>query len=158
MRAINAVCRIMGYVATGLLLPMMLLTVVDVFLRFAFNHPIIGTAELTSLLMLCLPLSVAWAALQGRHVTIDLVMSRFPPRVQAVVSSITFLLGLGTVAFLVWRGFMTSLYEIEHGSYASVLLPLPVFPFHWVLVFGLLLLFIVLIPLLIQQVKGVVSG
>ncbi len=84
--------------------------------------------------------------------------SHLPQRVQAVVGSITFLLALGTVAFLVWRGFMTSLYEIKHGIYASVLLPLPVFPFHWVLVFSLLLLFIVMVPLFVQQVKGAVKG
>ena len=158
MRIINSTSRVMGYVATGLLLPMMVLTVVDVFLRFAFNSPIIGTAELTSLLMLCLPLAVAWAAVQGRHVTINLVMSRFPPRVQAIVGSITFLIGIGTVVFMVWKGFMMTLFEIKHRYYASLLLPVPVFPFHWALLLGLAMLFLVLVTLLIKEVKEAVKG
>ena len=158
MRIINTTSRVMGYVATGLLLPMMLLTVVDVFLRFAFNSPIIGVAELTSLLMLCLPLSVAWAAVQGRHVTIDLVMSRFPRRVQAIVGSITFLISLGTVAFLVWKGLVVTLFEIKHRYYASLLLPLPVFPFHWALLLGLAMLFVVLVTLIVKELKGAVRG
>ena len=157
MRVIDAISRVMGFTATGIMIPMMVLTVVDVFLRFVFNSPITGVSELTTLMMVCLPLAIAWAAVQKRHVSVNLVMSRFPPRVQAIVGSVTFLIGLGTVVFLVWKGFVVTLFEIEHRYYASLLLPLPVFPFHWVLLLGLAMLCVVLVTLLIKEIKGAIK-
>ena len=147
----------MGYIATGLLLPMMVLTVVDVFLRFAFNSPIIGTTEVTMLIMVCLPLSVAWSGISGRHVKIDLVMTHFQPRVQHIVGVVTTFLGLLAFAFIGWRSFMISLFELEHGYFASVLVRWPVHPFHWVLVLSCAMFCVVLLTQLIQEVKGAIK-
>jgi TRAP-type C4-dicarboxylate transport system permease small subunit len=159
MKIINTVSRIMSYVATGLLLPMMVLTVVDVFLRFAFNSPITGTAELTKIMMVCLVLGLAWCALQRRHVEVDVVMKRFPPRVQAIVGSITLLIGLGTIIAITWEGFLSSVFVVmKHKYVASVMMPIPMFPFYWLFVLGCAMLCVALVPLLIQEVKGVFKG
>ncbi|OGO23473.1 MAG: hypothetical protein A2144_00140 [Chloroflexi bacterium RBG_16_50_9] len=147
--------RALGYVATGLLLPMMLLTAVDVFLRFAFNRPIIGTPEITKLIMVCLPLSLAWCALQKRHVVVDVLMSRFPQRVQAIVNIITLIIGLGAIGFMTWRAFVLSLFVLKFRYIASILMPVPEFPFYWIFILGSTMLFLALLSLLIQEVKGV---
>lgn len=148
----------MGYTATGIMIPMMVLTVVDVFMRFVFNNPITGVSELTTIMMVCLPLAIAWAAVNKRHVSVDLVMRNFSPRVQAIVDSITLLLGLGAIAFMVWRGFITSLFEMKFGYYASILLPVPIHPFHWVMILGLFMFCLVLLTDLIQRVKEAITG
>lgn len=158
MKIINSVSRVLGYVATGLLVPMMLLIVADVFLRFAFDRPIIGTPEITQLLMVCLALGVAWCGLQGRHIKVDLMMSRFSPRVQATVDSITLLVGLGICVIITWQSFRQSMWQLQHQYVASVLLPVPTFPFYWLYVLGCAMLCLVLVTLLIQKVEGVVKG
>ena len=137
---------------------MMALTVVDVFLRFAFNDPIIGTTEVTMLMMVCLPLAVAWAGVSGRHVKIDLVMPHFPPRVQHIVGIVTTMLGFLAFAFIGWRSFMISLFEMKHGYYASILVPWPIHPFFWVLVLSCAIFCVVLLAQLIQEVKGAIKG
>jgi len=140
------------------MIPMMVLTVVDVFLRFFFNSPITGVSEMTTLMMVCLPLAIAWAATNKRHVSIDLLMRSFSPRVQAIVDSVTLLLGISAVAFLVWRGFITSLFEMKFGYYASILLPIPIHPFHWVMILGMFMFCLVLLTELIQRVKEAITG
>ena len=159
MKAFSSISRVMGYVATGMLLPMMVLTVVDIFLRFALNSPIIGTPELTKLMMVCLALGMAWTALQGRHITVDVVMNHLPPRVQAIVGSITLIIGLGTMTAITWQGFLTSVFTVfKHKYVASQILPVPMAPFHWLFILGCAMLCLALLSLLIQEVKGVIKG
>lgn len=158
MKIINSISRIMSLVATGLVVPMMLLTVVDVFSRFAFRKPILGTAEFTSWMMACLFLGVAWCAVQGRHIMVDLVIGRFSPRVQAIVDSIALLVGLGIIAIMAWRTAVTSMYMLKLGYQVSSLVPVPEFPFYLVVTLSWVMLWLVMVTLLIQKVAGVIKG
>jgi len=158
VKILNSASRVLGFVATALLLPMMLLTVADVFLRFAFDHPITGVPELTALMMGCLPLAMAWCAAERRHIKVDLVMKRFKPRVQATVDSITLIVGLVLCIIITWRSFLASILKLKYEDVASVLLPVPVFPFHWIFVLGWIILCLVMVTLIIQKVAEVTKG
>ena len=155
---LNPVSRVLALVGTALVLPMMVLIIADVFLRYVFNRPITGTAEIASLMLVCMVLGVAWCGLQGRHIKVDLVVSRFSPRVQAIVDSITLLAGLVTCVIITWQNLHSSLWVLKINQVASVLLPLPLFPFHFILVLGCAMLCLVMVPLLIQKVGEVVKG
>ena len=122
----------LNYVAMGLLLILMMLTVSDVFMRFTFNNPITGTAELAALIMVCLVLGVAWCASRGGHISVDLVMNRFSPRVQAVVDTVTLLAGLVIGIIITWQAVMQSLWELEVRYLAGHTLAWPSFPFWWI--------------------------
>lgn len=159
MKIFSSLSRVMSYIATGLLLPMMTLTVVDVFMRYALNDPITGTSELTKLMMVGLALGMSWTAIQGRHISVDVVMKRFSPRVQAAVGSITTLIGLTAIVAVTWQSYLTSVNVVlKHKYVASQILPVPMFPFHWLFVLGCLLLCLSLVLFMIQQVKGAVKG
>lgn len=136
----------------------MLLTVADVFLRFFFNSPITGTTELTQFMMVCLLLGAAWCAVQGRHITVDLVMSRIPPRARAIINSINYLAVIGILVLLTWRGFLTSLYLIRLGYKPNVLLPVIEGPFHLVLALSFAIFCLTMVTLLIQKVAEAVKG
>ena len=155
---LNRVSRVMALVGTALVLPMMVLIIADVILRFAFSLPITGTAEIASLMLVCMVLGVSWCAIEGRHIRVSLVLDRFPLRAQAIVDSITLLAGLFICIIITWRGYLSSIWVLKNQEIASELLPLPVFPFHWIFVLGWVALCLVMIPLLIQKVKGVVQG
>ena len=69
---------------------MVLTTVVDVFLRYLFNSPILGSYELTEFMMAILVFgSVAYTMVVKGHVTVDLVITRLPARAQAILECIT---------------------------------------------------------------------
>ena len=97
MNLIRVVSRVLGYVATGFMMVLMLLTVVDVFLRWVFNAPIHGTTEISRLLMIIIVFpALGWAAVDRAHIRVDLVVSRIPSRMQAIFGSITFFIALVT--------------------------------------------------------------
>lgn len=155
---LNRLSRVLSLVGTALVLPMMVLIIADVALRFAFSRPITGTAEIASLMLVCMVLGVSWCAIEGRHIRVSLVMDWFPLRAQAIVDSITMLAGLVICIIITWQGYQSSLWVLESQEVASELLPLPVFPFYWIYVLGWVALCLVMVPLLIQKVKGAIKG
>ena len=153
MRIINLLSRLFGYVSTGVLGLMMLLTVADVFLRFVFNAPISGTTEITEFMLVVVVFpALAWCAVTGKMVKVDLLMAHFPSRVQAIVDSITLFLALGVFVIITWQSFLES--KVVDSS--TSLLGLPSAPFYWVMTVGLVLFCLAIATLVIENIiKGV---
>ena len=86
----------MGYIATGMLGLLMVLTVANIVLRDIFNKPIRGTPELSEFIMvIVIFLALAWCAITRQHVRVELVVTRLPLRVQIILNSITLFITLG---------------------------------------------------------------
>ena len=155
MKIIYFLSRLMGYVATGMLGLLMLFTVADVCGRYFFNSPITGTSELSEFMMVIVVfLALAWCALGRKHVRVELIVSRFPPRVQAIVDSITLLAALGTFVIITWRSFLESTEVVT----ATSLLRLPHAPFYWIMTLGLALFCLAIVVLLIENVAEASKG
>ena len=93
-----------------MLVAMMLLTVSDVFLRYAFRRPIFGSTEITEIMIVMLGfLGLAWCAVKGGHLKVDLLMSRFSPRLQAIFDSFTYFAGLVICIIIAWRSLLESI-------------------------------------------------
>lgn len=146
----------MNTVVMVVLSGVMLLIVADIFLRYAFNRPIIGTTEITEFMMVCMLLAMAWCAMEGSHIKIDVIIKRLPPRFQATVDSITFLISLGVFAVLAWQGFLTALYSWDYWVVSSML-DIPEFPVVFILVFGYAILCVAIVPLMIQRIVKAVK-
>ena len=158
MKIIHSLSRVLDYLAGAVLVAMMLLTVSDVCLRYFLGRPIIGATELTENMMVCLAFfALAWCAVQQGHLRVDLVMSRFSPRIQAVCDSITLTAGLIMVALIAWRSFMEGL-AVQEMNIISSLLKIPAFPFYYVMAVGCALLCLVMAIQLIQNINKAVSG
>lgn len=158
MKIINSLSRALNIAASGVLAAMMLLTVSDVFLRYFLRRPILGTTELTENMMVCLVFfGLAWCAVQQEHLKVDLVMTHFSPRVQAIVDGITSCASLIMVALIAWRGFLEGM-AVQRLHIISSLLKLPAFPFYYVLVVGCAMLCLVMVTHLIQNIDKAVKG
>ena len=156
MKLLNSVCRWLAMVGVALVIPMMLLIIADVILRSFFSRPITGTAEIACLMLVCMALGVAWCAIDERHIKIEILMSLFPSRIQAIVDSITILVGLFIVIIMAWRNLVAALWKNEIGQVASILLPIPLFPFHMVLVLGLVVMCLAMVVLVIKKIGEVI--
>lgn len=155
-RVITQISRIAGIISIVFLIAMMLLTVTDVFLRYFFNKPVLGSMEMTEYLMVGAGfLGISWCAVKRAHVKVDLVVEHFPPRVQAIVDGISYLLALTVVPLVAWQNFAQAEYaKAEHVS--SDLLGIPAYPFYDIVGFTFTLLSLVLLVLLVETVvKGV---
>ena len=154
MKLISAISRWLIYLSMALVLILMLLTVSDVFMRFVFNDPITGTAEMAMYIMVCLVAGMALCALRGEHIVVDLVMRRFSPRVQAIVDIFNLIASLAIVAIITWQGIINSLWERKFNYLASTMFPVPTFPFWWVYLLGCTALCLATVALVIKKIKG----
>jgi TRAP-type C4-dicarboxylate transport system permease small subunit len=158
MKIIHSISRGMNIVASGVLAAMMLLTVSDVFLRYLVKRPILGTTEITENMMVCLAFfALAWCAAQQSHLKVDLVMSRFSPRVQAAVDGITTFAGLVMVVLITWRSLVEAV-AVRELHIVSSLVKIPAFPFYYVIALGTALLSLVMAIQVIQHVGKAVRG
>jgi len=151
---IRTVSRLLGYVATGFMVVLMLLTVVDVFLRYFFNAPITGATEISRLLMIIIVFpALGWAAIDRVHIRVDLVVSRIPPKLQAIFGSITFLFALVTYSIITWQSFL----EATVVNRQTSLLHLSFTPFYWVMSVGLAIFCLAIAALVVEDIAKAVK-
>ena len=154
MNIIRVVSRVLGYVATGFMVVLMLLTVVDVFLRYFFKAPITGSTEISRLLMIIIVFpALGWAAIDRAHIRVDLVVSRIPARLQAIFSSITFFFALVTFVIITWRSFL----EATVVNRQTSLLHLSFTPFYWVMSVGFAIFCLAIAALVVEDIAKVVK-
>ena len=149
--------RIVNIVGAIVLAIMMFLVAADVTLRYAFNLPIRGSVELVELMMIVVVfLAVAYTASQKGHVSIELVVSRFPQRVQAVLDVFTSILSLGFIVLIIWRS-MARGYTMWVDDHVTIVLAIPISPFLYIIAFGCVLLAIVLLANILESISRVVN-
>jgi TRAP-type transport system small permease protein len=152
MRAIYRLTKYMGYVGAALIAIMMMMTVVDVFMRFVFNSPIAGVNELSALsLAMVVGLGFGWAALERAHIKVDLVMDRLPKETQFITDAVMFLLSLIMGAIMmIW----TLVDLIGKKGQTTGSLHIPLVPFEWIFWAGLLVFVICILILVIEHFPG----
>lgn len=154
---INQACRAAGILALIFLLAMMVLVVLDVFLRYFFNNPILGSIELVEYFMVVAGfLGIAWCAVKGGHVKVDMLLSRLPPRAQAIIDSITLILTMTVVPLVSWQGFAQARHAQLVKS-ASDILEIPDYPFYLVVGISYALLFLVEVILLAELIAKAIK-
>lgn len=135
---------------------MMLLTVADVFSRLFLNSSITGTIELTEFMLICLLIGLGPAAIAGKHIRVDAIVSRLNPKVQAIIDIFIYTLCLGITAILTWRGIEQGMLALEFKAYSSML-KIPNFPFIMIMVISFAMLCLALVALLIKKILEVMK-
>lgn len=108
------------------------------------DYPIYGTEDYVSLLSIILvSFTIAYCAMQERHIKIDLVVSRFPPRIQGIIGSITNILSLGLFLIVSWQCVVLAMRMMQTGD-RSMSASIILYPFLFVVAFGCLLLSLVI--------------
>jgi TRAP-type C4-dicarboxylate transport system permease small subunit len=109
---IQRVNRGVCYAGMFLILPLMLLTTVDVIGRAAWARPIPGIVELSSYALdVFILLGLAYTQQVKGHVRVSMLTSRMPPRVQIFLDIFVALLSLFIIALLAWQGCVMGLEE-----------------------------------------------
>ena len=152
-----AVLKEAGVIAIIFLMAMMLLTVVDVFLRYVFNAPILGSLELTEYFMICAGFfGIAWCAVIRGHVKVDLIMNHTSTRVQAITDTVPLVLAMSVIPIVAWQGFVQARYTQVENT-VSDLLEVPDFPFYMVIGVSYALLFLVVITIVAEFIAKAVK-
>jgi TRAP-type C4-dicarboxylate transport system permease small subunit len=128
-KIIRKITQVLLAIAAAVLSIMMLLTAVDVVMRYLVNRPISGAFELTEYMMaIFVPFSIAYCAEQKGHVSVEFLIKRFPKWIQESVDILTSLLTMLFAVFMAWQNILY-IGETYTDKLTSAVLLIPVFPF-----------------------------
>ncbi|WP_447928174.1 TRAP transporter small permease [Vreelandella sp. EE27] len=137
-----------------LLLAVILLTVSDVFSRNVFGASILGTVEISSLLLVTIAfLGLASAEIDGRHVAVNLIEAKLPLASRKVLIVVRTLLLVALFLIVAWGLFNVLLSAIDRQETTNGILRLPTWPAKLVLFGSFSFYFVVAILTSISEFK-----
>jgi len=148
-----------GFYSACLVLPLIIVVVFEVFMRYAFNAPTSWAFELTVFLYgihFCFALSYAHKS--NTHVSIDVFESRLPEKPQLILRIITnavlFLPTIGMLTYYICVMAVNSWQQWEHAS--SSWAP-PIYPLKTLMALGFILFFLQGLAKLTQDIRALKS-
>lgn len=139
----DQIMRACFVVSAGLILFAMLITTVEVVIRYTTRRPMADTFEIVEYSLLWMGyLGAAWVLKGEGHTRMDIVLMRLSPRVQAGLNSFTSVICAGMWLLLTWVGLKVVLHNFQTGYYLATLLTPPLWPILLVIPLGGFLLFV----------------
>lgn len=104
-QVVDAISEWTGKAVSFFLIPMCLLLVYEVIMRYGFNDPTAFSHETSVFLYGCTGmLAGAWVLCRDEHVRMDAVYGRLSPRIKAIIDLVTAPLFFFILAVLLWQG------------------------------------------------------
>jgi len=145
-RGLENVINVLVYVGCIVYGIMALIVVANVVGRFVFHKPVKGTVELVEIMMLFIAFfAVPFAAKQRTHITVGLFVHRFPRQLQKRVFQIGYFLSAVIAGIITYQAIVNTLDAIGKLHETTPVLFIPFAPLKFVMAFGCLILFIVLL-------------
>ncbi|MGD9159176.1 MAG: TRAP transporter small permease [Desulfobacteraceae bacterium] len=144
---------VLKHLAIWILTAMMLLTAVDVCLRYVFNSPITGSFELVELMMaLIVPFSIVFCASEKAHIHVDIVLEHLNTGLRSFFIFTGNILSLFLFVLITWQ---TCIYIVEEYEWrlTSAVLYIPVYPFIGALAAAFAILSLLLLAELINYIS-----
>lgn len=141
---INTLNRWLNWVAGGLLVALMLITVFNIIMREVYV-PFGGTAEVVGwLAALVAAFALGYTQIRRAHTSVDILMLRLPPRAQSIIDSIMFFIGTALFGVATWQIVKLASHYWELGSVSETLYII-FFPFIYTVALGCAFLCLVLL-------------
>lgn len=143
-----------------IVIPMMLLTVADITLRYVFIHPISGTYEVMRLMLAGVVfLAFAYVQSQRSHIVITVVSDHLPLKVQETLSFVWIIMALCALVILAWQGTVVTVEAMQAGEVTlSGSAAIPTAPARGVLAFGYAVLSIRLFRQIVEGARRFMTG
>lgn len=150
--AVEAVTRFVGRCSMYLIFVMMGVLLYSS-LSKAFWQPSIWTLESAQFLMVAyFLLGGAYSMQLDAHVRMDLLYSRWAPRTRAMIDSVTILLLIFFLVFLLYGGFSSTTYALEYGETSYSAWSPPMAPIKIVMCIGIGLMLLQTVATLCRDV------
>lgn len=135
-KTLYPLARYLDRITWVVLFIMMVMTMTDVFLRKFSNLSLLGTVELTEIMMIIVVFcSLAECQVHDGHIKVDLVLKRLSPRVQSLFDVLT-----QFICFLLFSFMTVAIYRhasnMKEWGEVTIDLALPFYPFVYVAVVG----------------------
>jgi TRAP-type mannitol/chloroaromatic compound transport system permease small subunit len=155
-RAIDTFNEKFGFYASYLVLPLIIVVVFEVLMRYAFNAPTTWAFELTVFLYgIHFCFALAYAHKHNTHVAIDVFESRLSPKARLILrittNAVFFLPSMGLLSFYISVLAVNSWQQWEHAS--SSWAP-PIYPIKTLMAVGFILFLLQGVAKLIQDIRA----
>ena len=143
-KPINKIISTLSIVAGILLIIVAGLTVTDVAMRNIVGKSILGTVDISSLLLVCIAfLGLSAAESEGQHVSVNLLEMRLSQRVRCVFGVARTILFIILGIVIVWGVFNDLTSSISRGETTNGILKLPTWPAKTVLLLSFFCYFLI---------------
>lgn len=152
---VTGLSRILDKAAGLCMVAIMVLVVSNVILRAVFQRPILGTYDfVVSLTAAMIALALAYCAVQNGHIAVSFVFERLPLKIQAPVAMVVDVVCMVFWGLCVWQIGIFAQRTAESGV-VSPTAQMPLYPFIYIVAFGLLVLCLVLLVRTIESFRKV---
>jgi TRAP-type C4-dicarboxylate transport system permease small subunit len=115
------------WVAAAALVILMMVTVLDVLMRYAFTRPIRASLDTVEVMLLIFVFNGMAAAFFGRrHIVIDLLDGVFGPHITSVLIRIADILSVLCLGLLAWAMLLPATQAYQYGD-VKMELPIPIY-------------------------------
>ena len=140
---IDGLSRFVADYIAWLFLPMTIIAVFEVAMRYLFNSPTTWAWDVNvQLFSLIVILGASSTFLHGGHVRMDIVVNLFSSKVQRFISLLLFALLIVIVGILAWQTGLFAWRSIIIAERTSTLLGAPIYPLKVTIFLGLVLLWL----------------
>lgn len=131
MKIVYLIAKYLDYGAAAVLVILIMLTMANVIGGGFFNFPIKGTIEFCSYMLgTIMALGLCSAAVERRHIKVDLMMDHLPKKAQLVIDTAMLSVTSIFLAIMAWANFRATMVQIRYTSVLNI----PDRPFRLVLV------------------------
>ena len=146
------------WLAGFIVLITMLLTISDIFSRFVLNKPFAFTFELTEIMLILVTfLGFSYVAAINRHIDVDILVPRFPLRVQGAIGAFNALFGIGLFSLISWQTAIRAMQAWQENLHTEIL-KLSMTPFIFIVSLGSFLLCLELVIVFAGSLSEVIKG
>lgn len=160
-RFTDVVTRLLMIVGGVALFAMMLHITADVFFKYAFNSPIVGTLEIVAryYMVLVVFLPIAFVQLSRQHLMVEVFTLSLPPRYVAFLDGVVAIVGIVYSAILTWLVLGQAIDQTARREFYSITyFDLPTWPSRWVLPISFALLCVVMVLQSISDLRRAFAG
>jgi TRAP-type C4-dicarboxylate transport system permease small subunit len=128
-KAVDAACFALSFAGACIVFAIMFLICGDVFGRWIFSHPIIGTTEIEqNFTAIIVFLMLPWATKRGEHVRSTMILNRIPPIGAKALNILSYIGGVALFAGVIYSCWTPLLKAIDLGDYEGDLFRFPLTP------------------------------
>jgi len=140
-RIVDAVGEWIGKGVSFLLIPMCLLLVYEVIMRYGFNSPTVFAHEASLFLFGTTGmLAGAWVLCHDGHVRMDAIYGHLSPRIKAIMDLVTAPFFFFLIIVLLWQSYNMACFSVAMGEHTTSSWGPPYFPIKIVIPVSTLLL------------------
>ena len=149
--AIDRLANFVGYLSGWLVPLMMMLVVVDVFMRYVMQRPLMVADEFSAYMLVALSfLGFAYTWRQGGHVRVEVVVNYLPPRLYAWVRLIGLILTFIFMVEMDRAAYKMIAYALQMKMRSSTWMMFPLFWPQLTIFVGFVLLTLMLVVDIVQ--------